>query len=97
MADNTHPTIQPTANYGTLPDPTPEDRARSRFFTAATGQPPTDEQRAAVRAINAAVVALAVEIERHTPKSRNQSLALTALEDVSMRANRAVFATGSAA
>jgi len=81
----------------TLPTPTAEDRARARFFTAASGQPPTDEQRAGVAAINAAVVALAVEIERHTPKSRNQSLALTALEDVSMRANRAMFATGPTA
>lgn len=81
----------------TLPEPTAEDRASARFFTAASGQPPTDEQRAAVAAINAAVVALAVEIERHTPRSRNQSLALTALEDVSMRANRSIFATGPSA
>lgn len=80
-----------------LPEPTAEDRARARFFTASSGLPPTDEQRAAVAAINAAVVALAVEIERHTPRSRNQSLALTALEDVSMRANRAIFATGPTA
>lgn len=81
----------------TLPTPTAEDRARGRFFTATTGQPPTDKQRAGVAAITAAVVALAVEIERHTPKSRNQSLALTALEDVSMRANRSIFATGPTA
>lgn len=77
-----------------LPEPTAEDRARGRFFTATTGQPPTDEQRAAVKAINEAVVALAVVIEENTPHSRNKSLALTALEDVSMRANRAIFATG---
>lgn len=77
-----------------LPEPTAEDRARGRFFTATTGQPPTDEQRAAVKAINDAVVALAVVIEANTPNSPNKSLALTALEDVSMRANRAIFATG---
>ena len=77
-----------------LPEPTPEDRARARFFTATTGQPPTDEQRAAVKAINDAVVALAVVIEVAAPSSRNKSLALTALEDVSMRVNRAIFATG---
>lgn len=77
-----------------LPDPTAEDRARGRFFTATTGQPPTDEQRAAVKQINEAVVALAVIIEEQAPFSRNKSLALTALEDVSMRANRAIFATG---
>ncbi|MEW1706975.1 hypothetical protein AB0230_07010 [Microbacterium sp. NPDC089190] len=78
----------------TFPTPTVGDRARARFFTAASGQPP---QRGGVAAINAAVVALAVEIERHTPKSRNQSLALTALEDVSMRADRSIFATGPTA
>lgn len=81
----------------TLPEPTAEDRARGRFFTATTGQPPTDEQRAAVKRINDAVVDLAVAIEELTPRSRNQSLALTALEDVSMRANRAIFASGPSA
>ena len=77
-----------------LPERTADDRARARFFTASTGQPPTDEQRAAVRKLNNLVVELAVAIEELTPRSRNQSLALTALEDVSMRANRAIFATG---
>lgn len=78
----------------TLPEPTAEDRARVRFFTATSGQPATDEQRAAVTRINEAVVALAVVIEENTPSSRNKSIALTALEDVSMRANRSIFATG---
>ena len=78
----------------TLPDPTAEDRARARFFTATTGQPPTDAQREAVRKLNNLIVELAVAIEELAPRSRNQSLALTALEDVSMRANRAIFATG---
>ncbi|MDQ1205048.1 hypothetical protein [Microbacterium sp. SORGH_AS_0862] len=77
-----------------LPEPTAEDRARARFFTATSGQPATDEQRAAVTRINEAVVALAVVIEANTPSSRNKSIALTALEDVSMRANRSIFATG---
>ncbi|WP_295035383.1 hypothetical protein [uncultured Microbacterium sp.] len=80
-----------------LPEPTAEDRARGRFFTAATGQPPTDEQREAVRKLNNLVVELAVAIEELTPQCRNQSIALTALEDVSMRANRAIFATGPSA
>lgn len=77
-----------------LPTPTAEDRARARFITASTGQPPTDEQRDAVRQLGNLVVELAVAIEELTPRSRNQSLALTALEDVQMRANRAIFATG---
>lgn len=80
-----------------LPEPTAEDRARGRFITAATGQPPTDEQRAAVKAINEAVVALAVVIDELAPSTRNKSLALTALEDVQMRANRSIFATGPTA
>jgi len=76
---------------------TAEDRARQRFITASAGKPPTDEQRAAVAKINDLVVQLAVAIEENTPRSRNQSLAQTALEDVSMRANRAIFATGPSA
>ncbi|WDH77919.1 hypothetical protein PTQ19_10335 [Microbacterium esteraromaticum] len=79
------------------PEPTAEDRARARFITASTGQPPTDEQRDAVRQLSNLVVELAVAIEELTPRSRNQSLALTALEDVQMRANRAIFATGPSA
>lgn len=81
----------------TLPEPTAEDRARARFITASGGQPPTDEQRDAVRQLSNLVVELAVAIEELTPRSRNQSLALTALEDVQMRANRAIFATGPSA
>lgn len=77
--------------------PTPEDRARSRFITAAAGQPPTDEQKAAVRRINGLVVDLAIAIEETVPGARNRALALTALEDVNMRANRGIFATGPSA
>lgn len=80
-----------------LPEPTIEDRTRARFITASTGQPPTDKQRETVELINELVVRLAVAVEALTPRSRNQSLALTALEDVQMRANRAVFATGPSA
>lgn len=50
-----------------------------------------------MKAINEAVVLLAVVIDESTPHSRNKSLALRALEDVSMRANRAIFATGPTA
>lgn len=68
--------------------------ARERFIAAATGQPPTDEQRAAVEGIQDSVVHLAMSIEALVPEGRNKSLALTALEDVHMRANRAIFAKG---
>lgn len=65
-----------------------------RFSTAAGGNPPTDEQRNAVRQITENVINLASHIEAHVPAGRNKSLALTALEDVHMRANRGIFATG---
>ena len=44
-----------------------------------------------------AVVELGHRIEFLTPAGRNKSLALTALEDVHMRANRGIFATGPSA
>ena len=81
----------------TLPTPSSRGLMRSRFITAAGGQPPTDAQRDAVATIGAAVVDLAALIEDLAPAGRNKALALTALEDVQMRANRAIFATGPAA
>lgn len=80
-----------------LPTPTAEDRARARFLAAATAQPPTPEQREAVRVLQNLVVELATAIEELVPGPRNRALALTALEDAQMRANRGIFATGSAA
>ena len=68
-----------------------------RFITAAGGNPPTTEQRAAVAQIGEAVIQLASHIEALVPHGRNKSLALTALEDVQMRANRGIFATGPSA
>lgn len=67
-------------------------RAEARFFTAAAGAPPTAQQKEAVATLREHIVALAAQIEELTPPGRNQSLALTALEDVQMRANRAIFA-----
>lgn len=70
------------------PIDTPLER---RFFTAADGAPPTDEQRHAVASLKGAVVQLASFIEAFVPAGRNKSLALTALEDVQMRSNRGIF------
>ena len=75
----------------------PKTPIEERFFTAAGGKPATDEQRAAVAQINAVVVQLASHIEALVPNGRNKSLAFTHLEDVSMRANRGIFATGPSA
>jgi hypothetical protein len=66
--------------------------AEARFFTAAAGKPPTDEQRAVVAQLRAAIVQVGYLIEAHVPVGRNKALALTALEDVQMRANRGIFA-----
>lgn len=60
------------------------DRAKPRFFTAS------EEPR--VVELRNAIVDLGTLIELHVPNGRNKSLALTALEDVQMRANRGLFA-----
>lgn len=68
------------------------EQARVRFFTAAAGKPPTDLQRAEVAELRETIVTLAAQIGEYVPAGRNKSLALTALEDVQMRANRGIFA-----
>lgn len=66
-------------------------RIAKRFPTAATGGPPTYEQRNAVVALQKQVIELGVLIEASVPDGRNKSLALTHLEDALMRANRGIF------
>ena len=75
----------------TLAAPTTHDRITNRFVTARTGQPPTEEEKRAMARLHALVIELAVEIEDSVPVGRNKSLALTALEDVQMCVNRAIF------
>lgn len=58
--------------------------AEERFFTASE-DPRVVELRDAIQA-------LAVRIDLLVPPGRNKSIALTALEDVQMRTNRAIFA-----
>ena len=66
---------------------------KSRFGqTAATGKPPTPEQIVAVARLRDQCIDLALLIVDKVPPGRNQSIALTALEDVQMRANRGIFA-----
>lgn len=81
----------------TLPEPTKRDLAETRFFTAASAQPPSDQQKLDVAKLRELIVDLATAIEDRVPAGRNKSLALTALEDVQMRANRAIFAKGPSA
>lgn len=66
--------------------------ADKRFFTAANGTPPTNEQKNAVAVLSSHISGLAAAIMELVPDGRNKSLALTALEDVQMRANRGIFA-----
>ena len=70
---------------------TTQTQIRDRFATAATSGPPTDLQREAVVDIRNKVIALASEIEAWVPAGCNKAIALTALEDVQMRANRGIF------
>jgi len=64
---------------------------QERFPTAANGTPPTQEQRTAVSRIQQSVIQLAEWIDGLVPDGRDKSIALTALEDVLMRANRGIF------
>ena len=58
--------------------------AEQRFFTAS------DDPR--VVALRLQIQRLGALIDTIVPPGRNKSLALTALEDVQMRANRGIFA-----
>lgn len=80
-----------------MAEPTIPTPLEQRFMTASGSQPPTEDQKTSVGQIQEAVVNLASHIEAHVPGGRNKSLALTALEDVHMRANRGIFATGPSA
>ncbi len=73
------------------------DPLEQRFLTASGGTPPTDEQKHAVAKLQEAIIQVASHIHAFVPAGRNMSLALTALEDVQMRANRGIFATGPSA
>lgn len=58
--------------------------ARVRFFTASEHED--------VVALRDVIVELGAQIEARVPAGRHKALALTALEDVQMRGNRALFA-----
>lgn len=62
----------------------------SRFVAAATSNAPSQDQVAIVRQ-NAGAITTAAEQIAQLPDSRYKSLALTALEEALMWANKAVF------
>lgn len=64
-----------------------DDELRNRFFY----HPPKDQdQRQRHEKVSQLTFELACDIVRLCPEGRNLSLALTALEDVRMRANAAI-------
>ncbi|WP_314473865.1 hypothetical protein [uncultured Microbacterium sp.] len=70
--------------------PTLPPELASRFVTAVTSDAPSQDQVAIVRQ-NAGAIAAAAEQLNQLPDSRYKSLALTALEESQMWANKAVF------
>lgn len=70
---------------------TAEQQAEEQFFTAQTGRVADESDKALMALINDKVKGLARTIFLDVPAGHNRSLALTALEDVQMRAIRAIF------
>lgn len=70
------------------------DQAIERFFSAVSGKAPDAIQKGNVLALQDLIIELGTQILLVVPEGRNRSLALTALEDVQMRANKGIFAEG---
>lgn len=85
LADKIGPIVPPA------PIVTAEDVVRDTFFTTQTGRVATESDKLLIADIHEKVVALALVIELDVPAGRNKSLAKKALEDVQMRAVRAIF------
>lgn len=64
-----------------------------RFAIAQDGPAPTAEQLAIQRGIRTSIATVADELVRVTSPSREQSLALTKLEEALMWAGKAIFRT----
>jgi len=71
------------------------EAAKARFKTSVSGGRPNQAQIDAVNMLSEIVVELAAYIDVLVPDGRNKSLALTALEDAHMRANRGIFQDGA--
>lgn len=67
-------------------------RAEAQLSTAATGKPPTEEQLDDLATLRDHAVAFLAAIFANVPDNRDRSIAITAVEDALMRANRGVFA-----
>lgn len=62
-----------------------------RFTSAATGTPPTGDQRDRSARLTEAYVELAALVEEIAPHSRTRSIALTDLESSLMWANKSIY------
>lgn len=69
---------------------TPSDRVREQLANAFTYHPPKDDQQARYVLLRDEACKLAEKIAAFTPPSREQSLALTKLEEAVMFANAAI-------
>lgn len=65
-------------------------RLRARLTASFTYHAPTDSQRIRYQALRDRAFGLAVDLVNLTPPGREQSLALTKLEEVIMWANKAI-------
>lgn len=70
---------------------TAEQMADWHFFNAKNGRKPTQSELDLIDAIQEKTKDLARTIFLDVPPGRNRSLAITALEDVQIRAVRAIF------
>lgn len=70
---------------------TAEQLADHHFFNAKSGRKPTESEGLLIDAIQEKVKDLGTLIFLDVPSNRNRSLAITALEEASMRAVRAIF------
>lgn len=70
---------------------TAEQVVDERFFTSQNGRVADEGDKILMAHINEKVKDLARTIELDVPAGRNKAVALTALEDVQMRAIRAIF------
>ncbi len=68
-----------------------EAEAIRRLSGALNAEPPTDDQRSRASAITTSSVDFMQVVLQFTPPGRNQSIALTAIEDAKMRAIKAIF------
>ena len=70
---------------------TAEQIVDDQFFTAQSGRKATESDKLLISSIEEQVKSLARTIVLDVPPGRNRSTALTKLEDVQMRAIRAIF------